>query len=159
MADAACSVKWEEFAFGYPAHMTVSMYAPTLNLWEFRSHRGGLMDARFRRELAPDTSWASYAAYRAAFAQEMIYQSFHEVEVEATDDGHAHLWFVRIGSFGRTFERSAQRLDIEQLEELVGKLRSSFGMSLTDGAHGRHVLRRQEPLPPNPPPRDCRHGK
>ncbi len=57
----------------------------------------------------------------------MIYQSFREVEVEVTDDGHAHLWFVRIGSFGRTLERSAQRLDHPQWEELVDKLTGRFG--------------------------------
>ena len=145
----ACSVTWEEFAYGTPAGMTTSMYAPTLNRWEFRSQRGGLMDARFSRELAPDTQWASSSACQAAFAQEMIYQSFREVEVEVTD-GHGYLSFVRIGSFGRTLERSAQRLDIEQLEELVAKLRSTFGLSLTDGAHGRLVLRRQEQPEPDP---------
>jgi hypothetical protein len=111
----SCSVTWEEFAYGTPAGMTTSMYAPTLNRWEFRSQRGGLMDARFSRELAPDTAW-SRITIAPAFAQEMIYQSFREVEVEVTDDGHAHLWFVRIGSFGRTLERSAQRLDHPQLE-------------------------------------------
>ena len=136
----ACSVTWEEFAYGTPAHMTTSMYAPTLNRWEFRSSYGGLMHARFSRELAPDTSWASHAAYRAAFAQEIIYEGFREVEVEVTGR-HAHLWFVRIG-FVRDEERCEQRLDIEQLEELVAKLRSTFGLSLTDGAHGRLVLRR-----------------
>jgi hypothetical protein len=144
----ACSVTWEEFAYGTPAHMTTSMYAPTLNRWEFRSSYGGLMHARFRRELAPDTSWASYAAYRAAFAQEIIYEGFREVEVEVTGR-HAHLWFVRIG-FVRDEERCEQRLDIEQLEELVAKLRSTFGLSLTDGAHGRLVLRRQEQPEPDP---------
>jgi hypothetical protein len=108
------------------------------------------MDARFSRALAPDTAWSTSSTIAPAFAQEMIYQSFREVEVEVTDDGHAHLWFVRIGSFGRTLERSAQRLDQPQLEELVGKLRSSFGLSLTPGAHRRLVLRRQEQPEPDP---------
>ena len=101
------------------------------------------MDARFSRALAPDTAWSTSSTIAPAFAQEMIYQSFREVEVEVTGR-HAHLWFVRIGSFGRTLERCAQRLDHPQWEELVAKLRSTFGLSLTDGAHGRLVLRRQK---------------
>jgi hypothetical protein len=138
----ACSVTWEEYASGTPAHMSVSMYLPTRYRWEFRSSYGGLMDARFSRELAPDSEWASYAEYRAAFAQEIIYEGFREVEVEVTGRD-AHLWFVGI-RFVRHEERCEQRLDIEQLEELVAKLKSTFGLSLTDGADGRLVLRRQE---------------
>jgi hypothetical protein len=118
------------------------MYAPTLNRWEFSPRSGGLMDARFSRELT-HTFWASYAEYREAFAHEIIYEGFREVEVEFVTDRHAHLWFVSIG-FARYEERCEQRLDIEQLEELVAKLQSTFDLSLTDGAHGRLVLRRQE---------------